>query len=206
MKRKNKKLTQNSFIDAVLEALGNPSKNGVAFEKTVLALQKSFGFDVFGYKDIRDKDMSDMERVIIKNVPYDTLRKQASMKLDVACRTHPGRSEFVLIAKDIKNTKEFPCFDHDTLKIRIECKYQCVSGTTDQKLAYAALDLRYSIPERNAILLMDGPGFKKEMISLAKEWCKSITWDEAPVKKPSNVVVMSLIEFMDWSNRAFYVS
>ena len=69
-------------------------------------------------------------------------------------------------------------------RIRIECKYQQSAGSVDEKLPYLFMNFTQSIPEEEAIIVIEGNGFKVG----AKEWLR---------KKcaGTKVSVMSLEEF-----------
>ena len=101
----------------------------------------------------------DRKNVLLKHVPYTNIYGSTRC-----------RSEFVLC--------------HLDRKIRIECKFQESAGSVDEKLPYLYMNFTQSIPEEEAIIVIEGNGFKKG----AKEWLR---------KKcaGTKVSVMSLEEF-----------
>ena len=99
------------------------------------------------------------KNVLLKHVPYTNIYG------NTRCR-----SEFLLCYK--------------SRKVRIECKFQESAGSVDEKLPYLFMNFTKSIPEEEAIIVIEGNGFKKG----AKEWLR---------KKcaGTKVSVMSLDEF-----------
>ena len=112
--------------------------------------------DVVSRKYSQTKDRTN---VLLKHVPYTNIYGSTRC-----------RSEFVLCYK--------------SRRIRIECKYQQSAGSVDEKLPYLFMNFTQSIPEEEAIIVIEGNGFKKG----AKEWLR---------KKcaGTKVSVMSLDEF-----------
>ena len=103
----------------------------------------------------------DRTNVLLKHVPYTNIYGSTRC-----------RSEFLLCYK--------------SRRIRIECKYQQSAGSVDEKLPYLFMNFTKSIPETEAIIVIEGDGFKIG----AKEWLR---------KKCSltKVSVMSLDEFAE---------
>ena len=101
----------------------------------------------------------DHKNVLLKHVPYTNIYGSTRC-----------RSEFLLCYKD--------------RRIRIECKFQESAGSVDEKLPYLYMNFTQSIPETEAIIVIEGNGFKIG----AKEWLR---------KKcaGTKVSVMSLDEF-----------
>ena len=99
------------------------------------------------------------EDILLKHAPYTNIYG------NTRCR-----SEFLL------------CFKGR--KIRIECKSQHSAGSVDEKLPYLYLNFTQSIPEDEAIIVIEGDGFKKG----AKEWLKEKC-------KGTKVRVVSFYEF-----------
>lgn len=177
---------------------GNAGKNGIAFERIVCLLQK-LGFKYYEYNDIPNELPP---RYIMHSVPYNSLLKQKADEYGIPKKQGISRTEFVIVAKDAISTPEFPI--NGELTIRIECKWQEVSGTTSQKLMHAVADLQYGAPEKNIILLMDGDGFDEITHRFIQEICEDgLTWKHAPKIPLKNIRKMRLVEFIDWGNRAF---
>ena len=96
--------------------------------------------DVVAHKYSQTKDRDD---VLLKHVPYTNIYG------NTRCR-----SEFLLCYK--------------SRKVRIECKFQESAGSVDEKLPYLYMNFTQSIPEEEAIIVIEGNGFKKG----AKEWLR----------------------------------
>tara|TARA_R110000796_G_scaffold4472_6_gene17375 strand:+ start:409 stop:897 length:489 start_codon:yes stop_codon:yes gene_type:complete len=109
----------------------------------------------------RYSQTKDRNNVLLKHVPYTNIYGSTRC-----------RSEFLL------------CYAGR--KIRIECKYQQSAGSVDEKLPYLFMNFTKSIPETEAIIVIEGDGFKIG----AKDWLR---------KKCSltKVSVMSLNEFAE---------
>jgi len=101
----------------------------------------------------------DRRNVLLKHVPYTNIYGSTRC-----------RSEFVLCYND--------------RRIRIECKFQQSAGSVDEKLPYLFMNFTQSIPETEAIIVIEGNGFKKG----AKEWLRKKCGG-------TKVCVMSLDEF-----------
>jgi len=202
----NKSLKKNK-VDGKAKAGGA----GNLFESIVLALENCFGFEICrsceGYVNSRQPFGENKNHVnrIECNVPYDSVLRQIARRYDIKSRNGTPHTEFVLSAYNIKPTPEFPNVKQgNENRIRVECKYQYTSGTTECKLLHSYLDLRYGAPEKNIILLVDGDGFSDKMLTFIREVCEeeTIIWTKG-VKKKKNVQFMNTDQFVDWSNKAF---
>lgn len=101
------------------------------------------------------------EDILLKNVPYKSI--------------YGGncRSEFVL--------------NYQGRSIRIECKSQKSHGSVDEKLPYLFMNMNESIEEDEAIVILNGNGFRYG----AKEWMYSTC-------KGTKIKVFSLKGFNDY--------
>ncbi len=102
------------------------------------------------------------EDILLKSVPYKNIYGSDRC-----------RSEFVLC----KNGR----------KIRIECKAQYSKGSVDEKLPYLYMNFLKSIDEKEAVVVLDGEGFKAG----AKDWLREKC-------KDTKINVMSVDEFQAW--------
>jgi hypothetical protein len=102
------------------------------------------------------------DNILLKSVPYTNI--YGSDKC---------RSEFVIC----KNNR----------KIRVECKAQHASGSVDEKLPYLYLNFTSSIKEEEAVIVVEGDGFKAG----AKKWLR----DKC---KNTKVLVFNPVEFKAW--------
>tara|TARA_R100000152_G_C6618477_1_gene69985 strand:- start:73 stop:564 length:492 start_codon:yes stop_codon:yes gene_type:complete len=99
------------------------------------------------------------EDILLKGVPYTNIYG-----------SNRCRSEFVL------------CLEGR--EIRIECKAQHSAGSVDEKLPYLYMNFTQTIEEDEAIIVIEGDGFKKG----AKEWLHAMC-------KGTKVRVMSFAKF-----------
>lgn len=210
MKNKKVKMSTTSVLDAVISNGNKKSsgkskagKSGNMFESVVFALQK-LGFEIYKSSEIHKIPPNKLpKRYILSDVPYNSLLKQKADEYGLSRRRGNPRTEFVIVANNAKNTKQFSS-KNGFLKIRIECKWQAVAGTAQSKLLFSVADLQYGSPEDNIILLMDGDGFDEAMHILINEVCEDgLTWRRAPKAKPKTIVKMRIQEFIDWCNEAF---
>lgn len=104
---------------------------------------------------------------LVTNYPYTTIYGTQ------------GRSEFCLVMSKIQ-------------RIRIECKWQAVSGSVDEKFPYLLACMK-NVPEKEIIIIVDGGGAKKAAV----EWLKFQT--EAIKRK--NICVCNMSEFAQWAQR-----
>lgn len=102
------------------------------------------------------------DNILLKAVPYTNIYGSDRC-----------RSEFVIC----KNGR----------KIRVECKAQHASGSVDEKLPYLYLNFTSSIKEEEAVIVVEGDGFKEGAKAWLKEKCKN-----------TKVLVFSLDEFKSW--------
>jgi len=55
------------------------------------------------------------------------------------------------------------------LQIRIECKWQQVKGSVDEKLPYLYLNTIEAMPENTIMILIDGAGWKTGAVKWLKD-------------------------------------
>lgn len=115
------------------------NKSGTRLEDKVENLIMD-NLPVVSHKFSKTKERKD---VLLKHVPYTNIYGSTRC-----------RSEFVLCYLD--------------RKIRIECKFQESAGSVDEKLPYLFMNFTKSIPEEEAIIVIEGNGFKVG----AKEWLR----------------------------------
>ena len=154
------------------------TKSGNILEKTVKAVLTGNGFTVINYREWSKNPSEFGEELLLTNVPFETIYQ------------HHGSTEFLL------KSKEF------NLEIRIECKWQQVSGSVDEKLPYLYLNTIETMPEKHIVILIDGDGWKPGAIPWLKEAVskKKYTTQNMPDKK---IEVLNLKEFITWANILF---
>lgn len=87
------------------------------------------------------------------------------------------------------------------LDIRIECKWQQLSGSADEKLPYLYLNCIEAMPEQHIIILIDGDGFRDGAKQWLRDAVKSRRYQNEPGDDPQKQIdVMSLTEFLTWVN------
>ncbi|MDW9176982.1 PD-(D/E)XK nuclease superfamily protein [Legionella pneumophila] len=153
------------------------SSGGVLEGLVEHALAKK-GFAVAKYKDWLLNQEQYGEEVLLKNVPYEGLYKHAST------------TEFVLISKKYN------------LETRIECKWQQVSGSVDEKLPYLFLNCSEKMTEPQVIILLDGGGAKPGAVEWLRNACDQFNEREVNLSK-RRVDLMNMTEFVQWVNGTF---
>lgn len=137
-------------------------------EEDIIRTAKMLGIHICRHESAKDAlDMFANIR-LIQNVPFTNVWG------------YEGRSEFVL-------QSQIPA-----RSIRIECKYQNGSGSTDDKLVKTVVELQTTIPEDESILVIDGIGWDKRKIQKVKEWAANGKFG------PKALAVMSATEFKPW--------
>ena len=118
------------------------------------------------------------KELLLENVPFTTVYN------------HNGNTEFLLISEKFN------------LKIRIECKWQQVAGSVDEKLPYLYLNTIEAMPEDTIMILIDGNGWKTGAIKWLKGAVnqKKYTSEE---NKHKEILVFSLADFFTWANKTF---
>ena len=149
---------------------------GGTLENLVISVFESKGFRVISYKEYQlNSDQSD--NLLIKNAPFTTIYG------------HSGKTEFLLISKS------------HSLELRIECKWQQVAGSVDEKFPYVYLNCIEAIPENDILIIIDGAGAKKGSVQWLKDACKNKLYVNN--NKCKNILIMSTVEFIAWANKTF---
>ena len=151
---------------------------GNQLEVAVKTVLTGKGFELVNYR-VWDKDRDKYgNELLLGNAPFTTVYE------------HKGNTEFLLISKKYK------------LNIRIECKWQQVAGSVDEKLPYLYLNTIEAMPEKTIMILIDGGGWKTGAIKWLKDAVKQkkYTTEENDDKK---IFVFSLTEFFTWANKTF---
>jgi hypothetical protein len=149
---------------------------GNQLESAVKNVLTGKGFAFVNYK-IWDKSKESFgEELILENAPFTTVYG------------HRGKTEFLLISKK---------YD---LKIRIECKWQQVAGSVDEKLPYLYLNVIEAMPEESVMILIDGGGWKAGAIQWLKDAVEKRKYAGDTNKK---IYVVNLMEFFTWANKTF---
>ena len=214
MLKKNKKLTIGTIMDAVhqkvfkesgIKGKAKAGKAGAYFEATVSSLGR-IGYPLIPFKN--KKNYNTLPGCYIEtNVPYCNILCQVAKKYDLKKRSRRGRTEFVIVSNRAVSTPEFSNVGNKTEdRFRVECKWQNVPGTCQNKLTHSILDLLYGAPEENIILLLDGDGFDPVMKRFIYDICENngLDWKNSYPQQRCNkrMKMMGMEEFIDWVNRA----
>lgn len=163
---------------------------GNTLEQTVVGTLNSKGFRLVGYneysryKDIKGMDAADQKygrELLLRNVPYESIYG------------HAAKTEFLLTSARYNKL------------IRIECKWQQVSGSVDEKFPYLYLNCLEAMPEQEVIIIVDGGGAKLGGIGWLKNAAASRKYTSES-NRDKLIHVMNLREFIVWTNRSFPIS
>lgn len=156
--------------------LANDSGN--ILEQTVKTIFSTKGFTKIFYRDWEKEPKKYGNELLLMNVPFTTIYD------------HRGNTEFRLISKRYN------------LDIRIECKWQQVAGSVDEKLPYLYLNCIEAMPEQHIIIIIDGDGWKKGSIPWLKDAVKQKKYTTSD-NREKIIKVMDLKEFLTWANNTF---
>jgi hypothetical protein len=149
---------------------------GNQLESAVKNVLTGKGFTFINYKAWEKNKENFGDELILENAPFTTVYG------------HKGKTEFLLLSKK---------YD---LKIRIECKWQQVAGSVDEKLPYLYLNVIEAMPEESVMILIDGGGWKAGAIQWLKDAVDKKKYAADTNKK---IYVFNLMEFFTWANKTF---
>lgn len=119
---------------------GESNGSGKMLEGVIEREFRRFDIPVFDHSENGDNGDLFAEKFLLRNAPYTSI---------YGCRS---RSEFLYV--------DFRLQSH----IRIECRWQEVSGSVDEKLAYLFLNATRAMPERVIWIVLDGGGARAEAV------------------------------------------
>lgn len=151
---------------------------GNQLEVAVKTVLTGKGFELINYRTWEKNKEKYGEELLLENVPFTTIYK------------HKGNTEFLLISKKYN------------LRIRIECKWQQVKGSVDEKLPYLYLNTIEAMPETSIMILIDGKGWKEGAITWLKDSVKQKKYTTEQ-NKSKEILVFNLTEFFTWANKMF---
>jgi len=154
------------------------SNQGKTLEKQVEATFLTKGFEIIPYRTWVKNRSKYGEELLLKNCPFKNIYH------------HDGNTEFLL------KSKKFGC------EIRIECKWQQVNGSVDEKFPYLYLNCIEAMPEKEIIIIIDGGGAKAGSVVWLKDAVKSKKYT-AEHNNDKVIHVFSLSEFIQWANIRF---
>lgn len=153
------------------------NSTGNLLESTVKSVFLAKGFALVNYRDYERGDLFHGGELLVENVPFTSVYD------------HRGSTEF-LLKSAAKN-----------VTIRIECKWQQVAGSVDEKLPYLYLNCIEAMPEDRVLILIDGPGWKPGSI----QWLRNAAKDKkytTDANRHKLVEVLTLSEFLVWANNS----
>ena len=167
---------------------GKANKSGKILEQQVTNALSLHGFQTIEYKKWVNLSIFDRRgRKLIFNAPYTSIYAAVGQLAGRDVRV--SRSEFI-ISDDATDTF-----------CRVECKWQAVSGSVDEKLPYVYLNAIESWDEDEIIILIDGKGWKENAIAWLKDAVDKRKW--RPSEDNRNIYVFNLGEFIQWSQVRF---
>lgn len=143
------------------------NRTGNLLESTVENAFAERGFTILAFREYEKRGMPRDGDYLVKNVPYTSIYG------------HKGKTEFLALSA-ARN-----------LEARIECKWQQVSGSVDEKFPYLFENCKI-MPEPLVIVLLDGGGYKPE----ARRWLRNA----AATCTEKNILVLDLTGFLRWAN------
>jgi hypothetical protein len=151
---------------------------GNQLERAVKTVLTGKGFQLINYRIWEKNKEKFGEELLLENVPFTTIYG------------HKGNTEFLLLSKSHQ------------LQIRIECKWQQVAGSVDEKLPYLYLNVIEAMPEKSVMILIDGAGWKTGAIKWLKD---AVSRKKYAAQDDGNkeIMVFTLTEFFTWANTTF---
>jgi hypothetical protein len=152
--------------------------SGNLLEETVQNVFLRKGFTVVRYVDWQEHPDRYGKELLLTNAKYETIYG------------HKGKTEFLFLSERF------------TMNVKIECKWQQVSGSVDEKLPYLYLNCIESMPENHIIIIIDGQGWKEGAIS----WLRNAVSQKKYTNERNRdklIEVMDLKDFITWANRTF---
>lgn len=157
-------------------SLANSSGN--TLEQTIAATMVSKGFDVVHYRAWKQAPHRYGSELLLRNVPYQSIYG------------HAAKTEFVIHS------------ERRQLDVRVECKWQQVSGSVDEKFPYFYINCLEGMPENHVIIVLDGGGAKPGAVAWLRNTCASRLYRSLS-NESKRIEVMSLREFLIWANGIF---
>lgn len=152
--------------------------SGNTLEATVQQVLINKGFSMIQYSEWKNNSDKYGEELLLTHVPFQSIYN------------HNANTEFLLKSKKYN------------IEIRIECKWQQVSGSVDEKLPYLYLNCIEAMPEQKIIVVIDGKGWKHGSIEWLKESVHAKKYTNT-TNNTKDIRVANLSEFIEWANRFF---
>lgn len=152
------------------------NESGNILEQTVKTVFRKKGFEIVRYREWKTHPEKYGNELLLTNAPFNTIYK------------HKGNTEF--LAKS----------DRYHFEIRIECKWQQVSGSVDEKLPYLYLNTIEAMPENKIVIVIDGSGFKEGAITWLREAVLQKKYTDSS-NRHKTIEIFTLSEFITWANK-----
>lgn len=154
------------------------TSSGSTLEGQIISVLNRKGFTVCSYSQWqKDPDKYGSE-LLLKHVPFTNIYGQDAW------------TEFLLLSEKYN------------LKIRIECKWQQVRGTVDQKMPFTYLNSIERMPEEHVIIIIDGGGASVGSVAWLLTAIKNKKYYDSALPN-KHVEMMTLAQFISWANRTF---
>ncbi len=148
---------------------------GRILENTIVPTFEAHGFEVVAYSTWNKKPANYGTELLLKHVPYTTIYGQR------------GYTEFLV------KSEKFG------LNVRIECKWQQLSGSVDEKLPYLYLNCIETMPEKDIVIITGGGGMKPGAIPWLKAAVSQRRYVTSDMPK-KNIRVFYIEDFIAWAN------
>ncbi len=110
------------------------NNSGKMLESIVENCFREKNFKIINYKQWQNNKNKFRDNLLIKRIPYKSIYG------------HNSKTEFLILSYEFN------------IKTRIECRWQQVSGSVDEKLPYLFLNCAQKMTEPHIIILSDGGG------------------------------------------------
>jgi hypothetical protein len=129
---------------------GESNHSGRFLEDVIEREFRARGVEVFEFVDKGGNSDLFTARMLLRNAPYTSI---------YGCQS---RSEFL--------------YHDDTLHshIRIECRWQQVAGSVDEKLPYLFMNAMEAMEEREVWFVLDGGGARSQSVDWLKRKCSQV--------------------------------
>lgn len=148
------------------------NRTGNTLENTVVGVLSSKGLQLVYYREYQKHPELHGGELLLRNVPYMTIYG------------HPGNTEFLIRSSRYN------------LEVRIECKWQQVPGSVDEKFPYLYLNCIEAMPERDIIIILGGGGAKAGAIT----WLRNTSILSKYTTETKNIHVFTIDQFIRWAN------
>ena len=167
-----------SKLDKNITQGGTANSTGTTLEKTAIGTLTSKGFELVNYREYEKNPQKHGNELLLQNVPFKSIYN------------HHGNTEFLIVSQ------KYDC------RIRIECKWQQVNGSVDEKFPYVYLNCLEAMPENDIIIIVDGGGAKQGAVDWLRKAAAGKLYT-TPNTASKNIRVFNISEFIIWVNKSF---